>query len=73
MFQGNISPHRRSLTLEIAGREDIVGGSFDDFAFGFEFRTRLAHRVQFQFDASYSVLEKRNNGSTLRSEIRYQF
>ena len=65
--------HRRSLTLEIAGRKDIGGAGLDDFAFGFEFRTRLAHRVQFQFDASYSVLERRNNGSTLRSEIRYQF
>ena len=67
--------HRRSLTLEVASRKDISdrGTGFDDIAFGFEFRQRLAHRVQFQLDASYSVLEKRNDGSTIRTEIRYQF
>ncbi|MBT5469876.1 MAG: hypothetical protein HOK41_04690 [Nitrospina sp.] len=65
--------HRRSLTLEIASRKDIGGAGFDDVAFGFEFRQRLAHRIQFQLDASYSVLEKRNDGSTIRTEIRYQF
>ncbi|SVC63824.1 uncharacterized protein METZ01_LOCUS316678, partial [marine metagenome] len=37
------------------------------------FRTRLAHRIQLQVDASYSVLEKRDNGGTVRTEIRYQF
>jgi hypothetical protein len=65
--------HRRSLTMEIAGRKDLGGQGFDDFAFGFEFRTRLSHRIQFQVDASYSVLERRNDGSTIRTEIRYQF
>ncbi len=65
--------HRRSLTLEVASRKDLDGSGFDDVAFGFEFRQRLAHRVQFQLDASYSVLEKRNDGSTIRTEIRYQF
>jgi hypothetical protein len=65
--------HRRSLTLEIASRKDLDGSGFDDVAFGFEFRQRLAHRIQFQLDASYSVLEKRNDGSTIRTEIRYQF
>jgi hypothetical protein len=65
--------HRRSLTLEIAGTKDLGYKGFDDFAFGFEFRTRLSHRVQLQFDASYSVLEKRDDGKTIRTEIRYQF
>ena len=65
--------HRRSLTMEIAGRKDLGGQGCDDFAFGFEFRTRLSHRIQFQVDASYSVLERRNDGSTIRTEIRYQF
>lgn len=65
--------HRRSLTLEIASRKDIGGAGFDDVGFGFEFRQRLAHRIQFQLDASYSVLERRNDGSTIRTEIRYQF
>ena len=59
--------------MEIAGRKDLGGQGFDDFAFGFEFRTRLSHRIQFQVDASYSVLERRNDGSTIRTEIRYQF
>ncbi len=65
--------HRRSLTLEVAGRKDLGYRGFDDFAFGFEFRTRLTHRVQLQVDASYSVLEKRDDGSTVRTELRYQF
>ena len=65
--------HRRSLTLEVASRKDLDGSGFDDIAFGFEFRQRLAHRVQFQLGASYSVLEKRNDGSTITTEIRYQF
>jgi hypothetical protein len=65
--------HRRSLTLELAGTKDLGHKGFDDFAFGFEFRTRLSHRVQFQLDASYSVLEKRDDGQTIRTEIRYQF
>ena len=65
--------HRRSLTLEVAGIKDLDDSSFDDFAFGFEFRTRLAHRIQWQLDSSYSVLEKRDDGVTIRSEIRYQF
>ena len=65
--------HRRSLTLELAGTKDLDGSGFDDFAFGFEFRTRLAHRIQWQLDSSYSVLEKRDDGVTIRTEIRYQF
>ena len=65
--------HRRSLTLELAGTKDLDGSGFDDFGFGFEFRTRLSHRVQFQLDASYSVLEKRDDGHTIRTELRYQF
>ncbi len=65
--------HRKSLTLEIAGRKDLDGSGFDDVAFGFEFRTRLAQRIQFQVDASYSVLEKRDDGSTIRTEILYLF
>jgi hypothetical protein len=65
--------HRRSLTLEVAGIKDLDGSSFDDFAFGFEFRTRLAHRIQWQLDSSYAVLEKRDDGVTINSEIRYQF
>ena len=68
-----VNNHRRSLTLEIAGIKDLDNSGFDDFAFGFEFRTRLAHRIQFQVDSAYSVLENRENGFTLRSEIRYQF
>ncbi|MBT5027056.1 MAG: hypothetical protein HOH38_04795 [Nitrospinaceae bacterium] len=65
--------HRRSLTVEVAARKDLGHRGFDDFAFGFEFRTRLAQRIQLQVDASYSVLEKRDDGSTIRTEIRYQF
>jgi len=65
--------HRRSLTLEVAGTMDLGYKGFDDFGFGFEFRTRLAHRIQLQVDASYSVLEKRDDGQTVRTEIRYQF
>ena len=68
-----VNNHRRSLTLEIAGTKDLGHNGFDDFAFGFEFRTRLSHRIQFQLDASYSVLEKRDDGQTIRTEIRYQF
>ena len=65
--------HRRSLTLEIAGIKDLDGSGFDDFAFGFEFRTRLSHRIQWQVDSAYSVLEDSDDGVTLRTEIRYQF
>ena len=65
--------HRRSLTLELAGIKDLGHNGFDDFAGGFEFRTRLSHRVQLQIDGSYSVLENRDDGHTIRTEIRYQF
>jgi hypothetical protein len=65
--------HRRSLTLEIAGRKDTGGGGFDDMAVGFEYRHRLAQRIQWQFDAHYSLQERRTDGFGLRSEIAYQF
>ena len=65
--------HRKSLTLEIAGIKDLDDAPIDDFAFGFEYRTRLAHRIQWQVDSAYSVLEDRDEGFSLRTEIRYQF
>ncbi|MZH42455.1 MAG: hypothetical protein F3740_11740 [Nitrospinae bacterium] len=65
--------HHRSLTMEIASRKDIGGDGFDDVAFGFEFRQKLAQRIQLELDASYSVLEKRDDGASLYTEIRYLF
>ena len=65
--------HRRSLTLEMASRFDTGNTGFNDFALGFEYRHRLAHRIQLQLEASYSVLEKRDDGSTLRAELLFQF
>jgi len=72
-YQAFWNNHRRSLTLEMAGRIDTGGSGFNDVAVGFEYRHRLAHRVQLQLEASYSVLEKRDDGSTLRAEILVQF
>ena len=65
--------HHRSLTMEIASRKDIGGDGFDDVAFGFEFRQKLTQRIQLELDASYSVLEKRDDGTSLYTEIRYLF
>jgi len=65
--------HRRSLTLEIAGRKDTDGGGFDDMAVGFEYRHRLWQRVQWQLDAHYSLQERRRDGYGMRSELLYQF
>ncbi len=66
--------HRTSLTLELAGRKDISDDQgFDDFGFGFEFRQRLAQRIQLQIDSHYTVQEKRDDGYGLRTEILYQF
>ena len=59
----------------MAGRKDISGDGnrFDDIAIGFEFRQRLAHRIQFLAGSHYTVQEKRDNGYGLRTEILYQF
>lgn len=65
--------HRRSLTLEVAGRKDTSGDGFDDAAVGFEFRQRLFHRVQLQVDGHYSIQESRDNGYGGRMELLYQF
>ncbi|MBT5633113.1 MAG: hypothetical protein HOJ13_10325 [Nitrospina sp.] len=72
-YQAFWNHHRTSLTLETAGRKDLSGDRFDDIAFGFEFRQRLAHRIQLQVDSHYTVQEKRSNGYGLRTEILYQF
>lgn len=61
------------MTLEIAGIKDLDDAPTDDFAFGFEYRTRLAHRIKWQVDSTYSVLEDRDDGVSFRTEIRYQF
>ena len=58
-YQAFWNHHRTSLTLELAGRKDMSGDRFDDVAFGFEFRQRLAHRIQLQIDSHYTVQEKR--------------
>jgi len=65
--------HRRSLTLEVAGRKDIGGDGFDDLAVGFEFRQRLAQRIQLQVDAHRSFQEFRDDGYGFRTELQYQF
>ncbi len=72
-YQAFWNHHRTSLTLELAGRKDTSGERFDDVAFGFEFRQRLAHRIQLQIDSHYTVQEKRDDGYGLRTEILYQF
>ena len=72
-YQAFWNHHRTSLTLETAGRKDLSGDRFDDIAFGFEFRQRLAQRIQLQVDSHYTVQEKRSNGYGLRTEILYQF
>ena len=72
-YQAFWNHHRTSLTLETAGRKDLSGDRFDDIAFGFEFRQRLAQRIQLQVDSHYTVQEKRGNGYGLRTEILYQF
>ncbi|MFQ5444905.1 MAG: hypothetical protein ACE5EK_09845, partial [Nitrospinales bacterium] len=65
--------HRRSLTLEVAGRKDTGGDGFDDIAVGFEFRQRLLQRLQLQVDAHYSFQEFRDDGYGGRTELLYQF
>ena len=65
--------HRRSLTLEVAGRKDIEGDNFDDLAIGFEFRQRLLQRLQLQVDAHRSFQERRDDGYGFRTELQYQF
>jgi hypothetical protein len=72
-YQAFWNHHRTSLTLEMAGRKDTSGQRFDDLAFGFEFRQRLAQRIQLQVDSHYTVQEKRDDGFGLRTEILYQF
>jgi len=65
--------HRRSLTLEVAGRKDIGGNGFDDIAVGFEFRQRLLQRLQLQVDVHRSFQEFRDDGYGTRVELQYQF
>lgn len=66
--------HRRSLTLEVAGRADIsADNSFDALAVGFEFRQRLLQRLQLQVDAHRSFQESRDDGFGTRVELQYQF
>lgn len=65
--------HRRSLTLEVAGRKDFGGDGVDDFAVGFEFRQRLLQRLQLQVDAHRSFQEFRDDGYGTRVELQYQF
>ncbi len=72
-YQAFWNHHRTSLTMEVAGRKDTSGQRFDDLAFGFEFRQRLAHRIQLQVDSHYTVQEKRDDGFGMRTEILYQF
>jgi hypothetical protein len=81
-YQAFWNHHRTSLTLEVAGRKDTSGKQCitsgrgkrcDDIAFGFEFRQRLAQRIQLQIDSHYTVQENRNDGYGLRTEILYQF
>ena len=64
---------RTSLTLELAARKDTSDEGFDDVGFGFEFRQRLAQRIQLQVDSHYAILEKRGDGVGLRTELLYQF
>jgi hypothetical protein len=74
-YQAFWNKHRTSLTLETSGRIDVKRNDVakDNFAFGLEFRQRLFHRVQFQFDAHVSVQEDRDDGYGARSEIFIQF
>lgn len=65
--------HRRSLTLELAGRIETNGNGFNDGAVGFEYRHRLTQRIQLQLESSYSLLEKRDDGHTFRAELLYRF
>jgi hypothetical protein len=65
--------HRRSLTMEVAGRKDIGGEGIDSLAVGFEFRQRLLQRLQLQVDVHYSFQESRDNGYGARTELLYQF
>ena len=81
-YQAFWNHHRTNLTLELATRIDTSdkgcittgrGKRCDDIAIGFEFRQRLAQRIQLQIDSHYTVQEKRSNGYGLRTEILYQF
>ena len=72
-YQAFWNHHRTSLTLEVAGRKDTSGNGNDDLAFGYEFRQRLAQRIQLQIDSHYTVQENRSDGYGLRTEILYQF
>jgi hypothetical protein len=65
--------HRRSLTLEVAGRADLSGDGVSDMAVGFEFRQRLLQRLQLQVDAHRSFQESRDDGFGTRVELQYQF
>ena len=65
--------HRRSLTLEVAGRKDTSGDGIDSLAVGFEFRQRLLQRLQLQVDAHRTFNETRDNGYGGRVELLYQF
>jgi hypothetical protein len=65
--------HRRSLTLEVAGRADLSGNGVSDMAVGFEFRQRLLQRLQLQVDAHRSFQESRDDGFGTRVELQYQF
>ena len=81
-YQAFWNHHRTNLTLELATRIDTSdkgcittgrGKRCDDIAIGFEFRQRLAHRIQLQIDSHYTVQEKRSDGYGMRTEILYQF
>lgn len=65
--------HRRSLTLEVAGRAETGRDGVNDLAVGFEFRQRLLQRLQLQLDAHRSFQESRDDGFGARMELQYQF
>lgn len=60
---------RRNLTLEIAGKEDLSGNSFDSLGFGFQLQQAIDQYVQLQFEAFYTINDDRQDGSGGRFEV----
>ncbi len=70
-YQAFWDDHRRNLVLEIAGRHDLEGESFDTLGFGFQLQQAVGQHVQLQLEGFYTLNSERQDGSGGRAEILF--
>jgi len=68
-YQAFWDNHRRNLILEVAGRHDTDGSSFDQLGLGFQLQQAIGQHAQAQLEAFYTFNEDRDNGTGVRFEL----